>query len=179
MRGSYFYKPQVYEAVVYEIFNNNLGEEDEGGNVEEEVKGASGLLRGLESNLKVILSLKIVSCGFLNFYKVQIAGTKVSFNIYTRTLTRPEDWKVIGNQHQKIFLSLEIVQHFVETFALNPQQGHPEFSINPVFFATCAPLFINASVVIVYRYYRSLSFSYFLVLFFFALLNCSTIAGRS
>ena len=48
---------------------------------------------------------------WLFFYKVQIAGTKVSFNIYTRTLTRPEDWKVIGNQHQKIFLSLEIVQH--------------------------------------------------------------------
>ena len=41
-----------------------------------------------------------------------------------------------------------------------PQQGHPEFSINPVFFATCAPLFINATVVIVYRYYRSFSFSY-------------------
>ena len=38
---------------------------------------------------------------------------------------------------------------------LHPK-GHPEFSINPVFFATCAPLFINASVVIVYRYYRSL-----------------------
>ena len=33
-------------------------------------------------------------------------------------------------------------------------QGHQEFSINPVFFATCAPLFINASVVIIYRYYR-------------------------
>ena len=157
MRGSYFYKPQVYEAVVYEIFNNNLGEEDEGGNVEEEVKGASGLLRGLESNLKSFYPLKLsIVASF--FYKVQIAGTKVSFNIYTRTLTRPEDWKVIGNQHQKIFLSLEIVQHFVETFTLNPQQGHPEFSINPVFFATCAPLFINASVVIVYRYYRSLSF---------------------
>merc|ERR1712141_242890 len=75
---------RVYEAVVYEIFNNNLGEEEleEGGNVEEEVKGASGLLRGLES--------------------------------------------------------------------------HPEFSINPVFFATCAPLFINATVVIVYRYYREI-----------------------
>ena len=120
--------------------------------------------------MEIILSLEIVSCGFLNFYKVEIAGTKVSFNIYTRTLTRPEDWKVIGNQHQKIFLSLEIVQHFVATFTLNPQQGHPEFSINPVFFATCAPLFINASVVIVYRYYRSISlFGNFLFQFVYVL----------
>ena len=63
-RGSYLNKPQVYEAVVYEIFNNNLGEEDEGGNVEEEVKGASGLLRGLESNLK---SFEMVAFGFLKF----------------------------------------------------------------------------------------------------------------
>ena len=145
-----------------------MGEEDEGGNVEEEVKGASGLLRGLESNWKSFYPLKLSILAF--FYKVQIAGTKVSFNIYTRTLTRPEDWKVIGNQHQKIFLSLEIVQHFVETFALNPQQGHPEFSINPVFFATCAPLFINASVVIVYRYYRSISlFGNFLFQFVYVL----------
>ena len=64
MRGSYFYKPQVYEAVVYEIFNNNLGEEDEGGNVEEEVKGASGLLRGLESNWKSFYPLKLSLVAF-------------------------------------------------------------------------------------------------------------------
>merc|ERR1712047_110121 len=35
-------------------------------------------------------------------------------------------------------------------------ESHQEFSINPVFFATCAPLFINASVVIIYRYYREI-----------------------
>ena len=42
----------MYEAVVYEIFSNSFGEEEEANNGEEEVKGASGLLRGLESNLK-------------------------------------------------------------------------------------------------------------------------------
>ena len=33
--------------------------------------------------------------------------------------------------------------------------GHPEFSVNPIYVATCAPLFINAAVILVYRYYRS------------------------
>ena len=43
-------KHQIYEAVVFEIFNNNFGEsEEEVDNIDEEVKGASGLLRGLES----------------------------------------------------------------------------------------------------------------------------------
>ena len=47
-------KNQVYEAVVYEIFNNNFGEsEEEVGNIDDEVKGASGLLRGLESKLEI------------------------------------------------------------------------------------------------------------------------------
>ena len=54
-------KHQVYEAVVYEIFSNNIGEEEDAVDSEEEVKGASGLLRGLESNSKsVILSLETV-----------------------------------------------------------------------------------------------------------------------
>ena len=46
---SYFDTHQIYDAVVYEIFNNNFGEEEEA-NSDEEVKGAPGLLRGLESN---------------------------------------------------------------------------------------------------------------------------------
>ena len=46
---SYFNKHQIYDAVVYEIFNNNFGDEEEA-NSDEEAKGASGLLRGLESN---------------------------------------------------------------------------------------------------------------------------------
>ena len=48
---SYFDTHQIYDAVVYEIFNNNFGEEEEA-NSDEEVKEASGLLRGLESNKK-------------------------------------------------------------------------------------------------------------------------------
>ena len=63
---SYFDTHQIYDAVVYEIFNNNFGEEEEA-NSDEEAKGASGLLRGLESNWRKnkwpnkILSLKIVT----------------------------------------------------------------------------------------------------------------------
>ena len=62
-------KHQVYEAVVYEIFSNNIGEEEDAVDSEEEVKGASGLLRGLESNLKSVdLSLETVRL----FYSIKM-----------------------------------------------------------------------------------------------------------
>ena len=99
---------QVYKDVLNDIFNNNFGDEDTSG--EEEEKGTSSLLRGLESAKMIIHYLS-------HFFAQRMGSYLYSVNI------------------------------------IHPQ-GHPEFSINPVFFATCAPLFINASVVIIYRYYR-------------------------
>ena len=99
---------QVYKDVLNEIFNNNFGDEDTSS--DEEGKGASSLLRGLESAKRIIHHLS-------HFFAQRMGSYLYSVNIF------------------------------------HPQ-GHPEFSINPVFFATCAPLFINASVVIIYRYYR-------------------------
>ena len=51
---------QVYKDVLNEIFNNNFGDEDTSG--DEDEKGASSLLRGLESakkNLILILRDKV------------------------------------------------------------------------------------------------------------------------
>ena len=71
-----------------------------------------------------------------------------------------EDWKVIGEKKQMTKQNSVPENCHCFSFIISNNcfylKGHPEFSINPVFFATCAPLFINASVVIVYRYYRSL-----------------------
>ena len=60
----------------------------------------------------------------------------------------------IGKCWKNHLLSITLLGSYLYSVNIIHPQGHPEFSINPVFFATCAPLFINASVVIIYRYYR-------------------------
>ena len=120
---------QVYKDVLNEIFNNNFGDEDTSG--DEEEKGASSLLRGLES-------AKIIIHHLSHFFAQRMGSYLYSVNI------------------------------------IHPQ-GHPEFSINPVFFATCAPLFINASVVIIYRYYRYI-YIYLIIFILFLSMTVSSLS---
>ena len=88
----------------------------------------------------------------LSFNSFQILYKLHYQSSYHRKSDKDYERKV-KTKHSKVLFILW-ARFIFENTSVNPYPGHPEFSINPIYFATCAPLFINAVVIIIYRYYR-------------------------